>query len=154
MSLSAFVKRLVSNVVPTQSRASGGPYITCAPANAAFKQLQAHATKGISAWGNMVELLSATANTTDCWVEAVMINQATAAMELNVAITMETGTGAPTAAQIEAIVPAYVDTGAAGQVIVPVKPPVYIPAGNRIAAALAGTATKKVDCAVIISRRR
>jgi len=141
--------------VPLAIRAGGGTFVSAAPLGAAFKQLAAHATLGIAAYGNMITLLAATGNTTDAWVHAIVVGQATAAGEFNIAITQETGAGAPTAAQLQAVVPAFVEAaGVAGDLVLPVNPPVYFAAGTLIQAAIAGTATKKLDCAVILSRNR
>lgn len=153
MSAKRFIKRAFRSIVPLGTRATGGTYIEAAPANAAFKQLAAHATGGISKWGKMIELLAATANTTDCWIETLHIGQITAASgEYNIALTRETGTGTPTAAQIEAVLPLWLNSAIAGNI--PIKPPIYIAAGQRIAAALAGTATKKLTVVATISRNR
>jgi hypothetical protein len=153
--LAAIIKRVHNNIVPTRNRVGGGTFVTCAPANAAFKQLAAHATATLTKFGGMIELLAATANTTDAWIEGLMVTESTTAQEANIAITREAGTGAPTAAQIEAQIPVYVDAAAVGGgQFVPVTPSIYIPAGSRIAAALAGTTTKKLSVVACISRRR
>ena len=152
MSLSQWIKRIIHSAVPTTVRAGGGTFITCAPANAALKQLAAHATGGISKWGKMIELLAATANTADGWIESLHVSQATAAGEFNIALTQEAGTATPTAGLIQAQVPVYIAAGVQNDI--PIKPPIYVAAGQRIAAALAGTATKKADVAVSISRNR
>lgn len=154
MSLGQWVKRILKSSVPTAVRAGGGTFITCAPANAALKQLAAHATGGISKWGKMIELLAATANTTDCWIESLHVSQATASGEFNIALTQETGTATPTAGLIQAQLAAFVAAGTGGGQDMRISPPIYVAAGQRIAAALAGTATKKVDVAVTISRNR
>lgn len=152
MSYTSMIKRILLGSTPTAGRGTAGPYITCAPINAALKQLVDHATAGISKWGNMIELLAATANTSECWIEALVVELATAAGLFNIGLTMATGAGIFVAANSEVVVPAY--GLAAAPTIYKLSPTPYIPAGQRIAAAAAGVAAKKVSVGVILSRRK
>lgn len=157
MSLPKFLLRTKKSITPTRNRATGGHFITIAPAIATTEtQLPVHTTAPtIGNWGNMTQLLAATANLTECWIEAIVLSQSTAAPgEVRVGVTVALGAGILVEANAEAVVGAYVNTAAAipAMAVVPLKPPVYIAAGNRIAAAVAGV--KKVDCYLIISRNK
>lgn len=136
MSLSSFVQRIARTIVPAAARYNGvaleGGHWTDHSPIATSVTLTAGA-----AWvfGAKATLLAAAA--TDLWVEGLVVSQPSAAnQEYHVAITMEAGVAVPAAAQIEAIVPILMGAATIAE-FVKVDPPVYIPAGQRIAAALA-----------------
>lgn len=151
MSFVSTIERLIRTVTPLRRRGLGGPFIQVIP-NGAAQQLPLHMTPGIAAWGALTQLLSATANTTDCWLETLVVSQATgAATEYNIGLTMEAGIAAPTVAQLEGCFGGFMGL-TLDQHFHKIDPPIYIRQGQRIAAALAGT--KKVDVWVIISRNK
>lgn len=151
MGLKATLETVAKSITPIGRRQGRGAFIQCAP-NGASKQLPGHATPAINKWGNLTELLSATANTTECWIEGIVVSQATAAAEFFVGLSIEPGAAAPTVAEFQAVLAGYQGAAPLTSSYLPVRPPVHIPANTHIAAALAGT--KKVDCWVIISRNK
>ncbi len=151
------VSRMLNNITPLFTRATGGTFITFLPngaglLGAAGKQCQAHAT---AAWkyGAVQALLAATANVDEAWVEEVVVGAATAAAkEYFVALTSNTALGA--AANIEAEVP--VSLVATSTVVrVPLRPPVHFNRLTAINVGIAcGTAAKKASVYAVISRRK
>lgn len=148
MGLAAIAKRLIRSVTPLRRRALGGPFIQCLP-NGAAQLVDLHATPALNKWGDVTVLLATGANTTDCWVEAVVCSEIATAAELNVAITMQ-ATGIAVTADFEAVVAGYLNT--ADCIVIPIDPPVYIRAGSALSIVAAGT--KAWDVWVIISREK
>ena len=160
MSWFQFVERAFKSIVPTANRATGGSWIETVPRMAVSKQLlggvmpvaTGTATSAWAGWGLLVELLAAGANTTECWIEGLLVldllTEAGAAETgtVDIGITMEAGAAAPTTAQLEAQVSAYLICGAAGgpyAKYIPLDPPIYIPPDIRIACALNSISASK-----------
>jgi len=154
------LKNLHHSLIPTENRADGGTWTTNVPLLAAAKQLEqtdcaagsgAAITTSWMGFGGMVELLAATANTTECWIEAIEASNflteapAAGAGTVDIAITMEAGTAVPTAAQVQAYVPFYLScaTGGPFAKYVPLDPPIFIPRGQRIACAMNSSLASK-----------
>ena len=110
----------------------------------------------LDTYGNLAELLADIDNTSDCWVEAlVLVNPDQAANDYYVCLSREAA-GAPPAA-IEAEVPVLSKTTIVtdSHYVVPIKPPCYFPSGTGIRAAVAeGTGAKAISAWAIISRGR
>lgn len=149
------LKRTLKSITPQRNRATGGHFITVAQGiGITATQLPPDTgTATIGKWGDLQEILAATANLTDCWLESLVISQCTTtASESLIGITTEAGTNALTYALAEAVVGLFAPLNTGQPVVIPLKPPLHIEAGQRIAAAIAGV--KKVDCYVIISRNK
>lgn len=156
MGLPAEVKRLFRSILPQVNRGGAGIFVTCLPTGAGLLGAAAKTLTGKATalnYGAVVTVISATANTTECWVEGiVMANPQTADKEYYVAVT--TATAITAAAQIAAEVPYH------ASLVTDVK---YIPLGQRVlipANVALGLATcgevggKTIDVWVVISRNK
>ncbi len=156
----AFIKRMLSSITPWLTRANGGTFVTFIPhgaglASIAPTQLQAATGVGSTwAFGAVVTAISATANTTECWIEGIILSAATtAALQYQVAIT--TATAITAVGQVLAEVPGDLALTTSRNVI-PLNQRIYVPAGKQIgmAIATATTAGKKASAQLIISRQK
>jgi hypothetical protein len=153
----SFIKRALLSVVPTALRAVGGTFVTMVPTGAGIVQaapltLTAHAT---AAWkyGGVGAMIAATANTTECWIEGVVVSNATAVnQQYFIAIT--TATGITAAAQVLAEVPADLPA-TTDQNVIPLGQRIRIPPNVPINCALAcSSAGKSADVQLIVSRQK
>ena len=124
------------------------------PNLAAAKQMTA--AVGANTYGDLEELLADVGNTSDCWVEALVLVAPDKKTEhFSVCLSREAAGAAPTA--IEAEVPTFAETTVLAdyQEIVLIKPPCYFPSGTGIRAACsAETGSQKISAWAIISRGR
>ena len=161
MSLASFVKRTIWSVTPLVTRPNGGVFLTHLPTGAgtktaAAKALTAHATAA-NQYGGVAAVITATANTTECWVEGVVIaNPSAAKKQYHVLVTTATAivTGAAGLPNVFAeVVTEPGLTTDCHYVAVPQR--VYIPAGVAINLALAcSTAAATCDAYLVISRNK
>lgn len=152
-----FIKRMFNTIVPLFTRAQGGTFVTMVPTGAGIVQAAPlKLTAGTAAtwgYGAVATAISATANTTECWIEGVMISNATsAAKQYFVAIT--TATAITAAAQILGEVPGdlalttSMNLVALGQRI---RIPPNVAIGLALAASVKG---KSADVQLVISRQK
>lgn len=152
-----FIKRALNSIVPTLTRGNGGTFITTIPTGAGIvKAAGKTLTAGTAAtwgWGAVVALIAATANTTECWVEGVVLSNATsAAKQYLVAIT--TATAITAAAQILAAVPGDLAL-VTSENEVPLGQRIRIPPNVAIGCALAASVKgKAADVSLVISRQK
>lgn len=110
----------------------------------------------LDTYGDLAELLTDGGNTSDCWVEALILSEPTqAANDYYICLSREAAASPPT--KIEAEVPVLVKTTIVADThyVVPIKPPCYFPKGTGIRAAVAeGSGAKDIKCWAIISRGR
>ena len=108
------------------------------------------------AYGNLAELLADIDNTSDCWVEAlVLVNPDQAANDYYVCLSREAAAAPPAAIEAEVPVLSKTTIVADSHYVVPIKPPCYFPKGTGIRAAVAeGTGAKAISAWAIISRGR
>ena len=157
MGLAQHIHRIVNSVIPVSQRSSGGVYYTFLPTGAGLLgakpvTLTAH-TGTAYKYGAVATVISATANTTECWIEGVVLSAPNAA-KLNWMIAVTTATAITAASQIAAELPAYL-AATAEQLPLILPAPVYIPANKAIGlAAGSSSAGKTVNAYVIISRNR
>ena len=157
MGLAAMIKRILISVTGMSTRAGGGTFITFVPTGAGLLGAASLTltTNTATAWayGAIGALIAATANTTEGWIEGLVISvPSTATKEWCVAITSATAITA--AAQIEAEVPMYIGI-ATDEIYVKLSPPVHIPANTVINAAAAGAVKNKtLNVYAVISRSK
>lgn len=108
-------------------------------------------------YGNLVALLADGDNTSDCWVEGLVLAAPnTATTSYSVCLSREADGGAP--AKIEAEVPLLTETTVVGDTheYIKLDPPIYFPSGTGIRAACADVAVggKTIRVWAVISRGR
>lgn len=156
-------KRLFKGIIPTARRAAEGTYTTFVVhgvglLGAASKKLVgATGTPVWNGYGAVAALLAATGNLTDAWVEALVVHTPSSA-KVDFLVALTSAAAITAAAQIEAEVPVHVGA-VTDELVIPVKPPAFFPAGTLIGAALqsaiaGGTAGKSLNVWAVISRRR
>lgn len=160
----ALIKKILETITPTAPRLLGGHYIEYIPEAAAGPIALATVANAAWLYGNQTVIANAALlGTADAWVEGIVVSDVTSAGTYIVGLTLNaTGTGAPPAAGIlEAIIPVYLGiraaiTGAIQSKYMPIRPPIYIPAGGQIGGALAHVSTGVVSCHVrlVLSRNR
>lgn len=150
------LKNLHHSLIPIELRADGGTYICTHPHLDVAKQLVGAVSTGTQTWegwGAMGEVMTGPGNLVECWIYGItvldLLDQAGAAGTgtVDIAITMEAGALAPTTAQIEATISAYLACGVAGgpfAVYQPINPPIFIPRLTRIACAMNTILASKV----------
>jgi len=159
MGLVSFVKRTIWSVTPLVTRANGGLFLTHLPTGAGTltggaKTLTAHATAA-NKYGGVAAVITATANTTECWVEGIVAsNPSVAKKEYHILVTTATAIATGTAGlpNVLAEVP-YVPGLTTDCHDLRLGQRVYIPAGKAINLALSSsTAGGTIDCYLVISR--
>ncbi len=110
----------------------------------------------LDTYGDLAELLTDGGNTSDCWVEALILSEPTqAANDYYVCLSREAAGSPPTKIEAEVPVLSKATIVADTHYVVPIKPPCYFPKDTGIRAAVAeGTGAKKIKVWAIISRGR
>ncbi len=144
-----WIKKIFENMIPKNWDIK----LSFVPNLAAAKTLTGGAA---NVYGNLVELLSNAANTTDCWVEGLVLqNPDTKNINYFVAISREAA-GAPPVV-IEAEIPHKSEATVAtdDHEVYALRERIYFPAGTGIRAACAeATGGKAIDVYALISRGR
>lgn len=152
-----FIKRILNTITPLVNRAGGGTFTTMVPTGAGILQAAPLTlTAGaVATWGYgaVAAAIAATANTTESWIEGVMVSNATSAgKQYFVAIT--TATAIVAAAQILAEVPADLAL-VTSMNLIPLGQRIRIPPNVAIGCALAASVKgKKADVQLVISRQK
>ena len=160
MGLGASIKRTIHSVTPTSMRNTGGIFITHLPTGAGTLTADAvvPAAAGTFAYGAVKAVISATANTTECWVEGIVVSTPSAGLlDYYVAVTTATAIATGTAALpiIAAEVGGYIGL-VTDYKYWPLGQRVFIPANVQLGVALAtaGTGAKTLEVQLVISRNK
>ncbi len=156
MGLPGQVKRTFQSIIPVVNRAQAGIFTTYIPHGAGLLGAAAKTLTGGAAnvYGALANVLAATANTTECWIEGVILaNPQVANKHYYVLVT--TATAAVTAAAQIAGEIAYHGNLVTDVDYVPLGQRVHIPAGVPIGCQLAeSSGGKTCDVWVVISRNK
>lgn len=157
MGLIAAVKRSFWSIVPLVNRGGAGVFVTCLPTGAGLLGAGAITLTGKATalnYGAVVTAISAIANTTECWIEAIVLaNPQVAKKDYYVAVT--TAVAITAAAQIAAEVSWNRPGLVTDAVVLPLGQRVFIPANVAIGLALAeSSGGKTCDAWVVISRNK